>query len=192
MSRSRRAAAADPLDAFAPATRDWFRSSFEAPTEAQSQGWPAIAAGDHTLICAPTGSGKTLAAFLWCLDRLRIEETPTELSERLRTSTRFHARSAEQEVHQPEISRLLRVAQRIYGVSGRAACERNVRSHDVRVRATVALRLLAQLRRKLLSLRLATRADKKARRRQPHGFAGTGTECLLCRSDRAVPRPLRE
>ena len=84
MSRSRRATAADPLDAFAPATRDWFRSSFEAPTEAQSQGWPAIAAGDHTLICAPTGSGKTLAAFLWCLDRLRIEEAPAEPSERLR------------------------------------------------------------------------------------------------------------
>ena len=53
MSRSRRATAADPLDAFAPATRDWFRSSFEAPTAAQALGWPAIAAGEHTLICAP-------------------------------------------------------------------------------------------------------------------------------------------
>ena len=90
MSRSRRATTADPLDAFAPATRDWFRSSFEAPTEAQSQGWPAIAAGDHTLICAPTGSGKTLAAFLWCLDRLRIEEAPTEPGERLRVLPAEH------------------------------------------------------------------------------------------------------
>ncbi len=60
----------DPLAAFSAATRAWFEGSFEAPTAAQAQGWPAIAAGEHTLICAPTGSGKTLAAFLWCLDRL--------------------------------------------------------------------------------------------------------------------------
>ena len=33
-------------------------------------GWPKIAAGANTLICAPTGSGKTLAAFLWGIDRL--------------------------------------------------------------------------------------------------------------------------
>ena len=33
-------------------------------------GWPAIASGAHTLICAPTGSGKTLASFLWGIDRL--------------------------------------------------------------------------------------------------------------------------
>src|SRR5207244_10123117 len=33
-------------------------------------GWPAIAAGGHTLIQAPTGSGKTLAAFLYGIDRL--------------------------------------------------------------------------------------------------------------------------
>ena len=46
------------------------RRSFEAPTQAQSDGWAAIAGGHHTLIHAPTGSGKTLAAFLWSLDRL--------------------------------------------------------------------------------------------------------------------------
>ncbi len=73
MSRSSRVARHDPLAAFEPATRDWFRGSFETPTAAQAQGWPAIAAGQHTLICAPTGSGKTLAAFLWCLDRLLAE-----------------------------------------------------------------------------------------------------------------------
>ena len=53
------------------------------PTDAQAQGWPAIAAGEHTLICAPTGSGKTLAAFLWCLDRLRVEAPPADPRERL-------------------------------------------------------------------------------------------------------------
>ncbi|HYH48310.1 MAG TPA: DEAD/DEAH box helicase, partial [Acidimicrobiia bacterium] len=58
------------LEAFSPAVREWFVSSFPAPTPAQEKGWPAIASGEHTLILAPTGSGKTLAAFLWGLDRL--------------------------------------------------------------------------------------------------------------------------
>ena len=53
-----------------PLVRDWFLSRFDAPTEAQAQGWPAIAQGRHTLIAAPTGSGKTLAAFLMCIDGL--------------------------------------------------------------------------------------------------------------------------
>ena len=55
---------------FSPATRAWFESAFEGPTEAQTRGWDAIGRGDHTLVLAPTGSGKTLAAFLWALDRL--------------------------------------------------------------------------------------------------------------------------
>ncbi|MEO6810851.1 MAG: DEAD/DEAH box helicase, partial [Isosphaeraceae bacterium] len=53
-----------------PAVASWFREAFGAPTPAQEGGWPAIAAGQNTLICAPTGSGKTLAAFLVCLDHL--------------------------------------------------------------------------------------------------------------------------
>ncbi|HET9258579.1 MAG TPA: DEAD/DEAH box helicase [Acidimicrobiia bacterium] len=65
-----------PLDSFSKPTRTWFEASFTAPTKAQSEGWPAIAAGDHTLIHAPTGSGKTLAAFLWTLDRLLTEPAP--------------------------------------------------------------------------------------------------------------------
>ncbi len=69
-------APSDPLERFSPAVRDWFRSSFEAPTPAQAEGWAAISAGRHTLIHAPTGSGKTLAAFLWCLDRLAREPSP--------------------------------------------------------------------------------------------------------------------
>ncbi|CAN5545120.1 ATP-dependent helicase [soil metagenome] len=59
-----------PLDLFSDPVRKWFESSFEAPTPAQDEGWPAIASGDHTLICAPTGSGKTLSAFLWGIDSL--------------------------------------------------------------------------------------------------------------------------
>nr|MBA2374147.1 DEAD/DEAH box helicase [Chloroflexota bacterium] len=68
--------AADPLAPFSAPVREWFRTSFEAPTEAQVGGWRAIAAGRHTLIHAPTGSGKTLAAFLACLDRLVVDPTP--------------------------------------------------------------------------------------------------------------------
>jgi ATP-dependent Lhr-like helicase len=66
----------DPLGSFTPQVRDWFTRSFERPTEAQAQAWPAIAAGENVLVSAPTGSGKTLAAFLWALDRLVSEPAP--------------------------------------------------------------------------------------------------------------------
>jgi ATP-dependent Lhr-like helicase len=62
-----------PLSGFTPRTREWFERAFAAPTPAQAQAWPAIAAGEHVLLSAPTGSGKTLAAFLWALDRLSGE-----------------------------------------------------------------------------------------------------------------------
>ena len=55
---------------FHPAVSTWFRRRFEAPTDAQSAGWPQIASGRDTLISAPTGSGKTLAAFLAGIDGL--------------------------------------------------------------------------------------------------------------------------
>jgi ATP-dependent Lhr-like helicase len=64
------------LDRFSPAVRAWFEATFDAPTPAQAQGWPAIADGGHSLILAPTGSGKTLAAFLWALDRLMTDPPP--------------------------------------------------------------------------------------------------------------------
>jgi ATP-dependent Lhr-like helicase len=65
------------LSGFTPRTREWFERAFAAPTPAQAQAWPAIAAGEHVLVCAPTGSGKTLAAFLWALDRLSADDTST-------------------------------------------------------------------------------------------------------------------
>jgi ATP-dependent Lhr-like helicase len=61
---------------FTEPVRAWFESSFPAPTPAQEQGWPAIAAGEHTLVLAPTGSGKTLAAFLYAIDRLTAQPPP--------------------------------------------------------------------------------------------------------------------
>ncbi|MCU1320982.1 MAG: associated domain protein [Acidobacteriaceae bacterium] len=53
-----------------PVTAEWFLTKFGSPTEPQEHGWPAILAGNTTLISAPTGSGKTLAAFLVCIDQL--------------------------------------------------------------------------------------------------------------------------
>jgi ATP-dependent Lhr-like helicase len=60
----------DPLALFLPPVQEWFRRALGEPTPPQRLGWPAIAAGQNTLILAPTGSGKTLAAFLACLDQL--------------------------------------------------------------------------------------------------------------------------
>src|SRR3954469_12078648 len=69
------------MERFSAAVREWFTAAFPEPTAAQAQGWPAIAAGQHTLICAPTGSGKTLAAFLWGIDQL-VSSPPPEDKER--------------------------------------------------------------------------------------------------------------
>lgn len=66
-------AVAMPLDAFHPAISHWFTATFSQPTPAQTEAWPAIASGRHTLIAAPTGSGKTLAAFLWAINDLITE-----------------------------------------------------------------------------------------------------------------------
>ncbi len=76
--------AKDVLDLFSPATRQWFRGAFAAPTDAQRGAWEAIAAGEHALVVAPTGSGKTLAAFLWALDRLATEPAPADPLRRCR------------------------------------------------------------------------------------------------------------
>lgn len=61
---------AEVLDLFLPPVAEWFRRRMGRPTPVQREGWPAIAAGQNTLLLAPTGSGKTLAAFLACLDGL--------------------------------------------------------------------------------------------------------------------------
>jgi ATP-dependent Lhr-like helicase len=58
------------LSSFHPIVQAWFSQRFQAPTDAQSAGWPHIQAGRDVLIAAPTGSGKTLAAFLAGIDAL--------------------------------------------------------------------------------------------------------------------------
>ncbi|MCP1622270.1 DEAD/DEAH box helicase [Pseudomonas nitroreducens] len=67
---SSRAKRADVLSSFHPAVAGWFRAHFAAPTQAQVEAWPAIQAGESTLVAAPTGSGKTLTAFLSAIDAL--------------------------------------------------------------------------------------------------------------------------
>ncbi len=67
---------ADVLKIFHPAVAEWFRASFEAPTPPQTEGWPAIARGESTLILAPTGSGQTLTAFLWAINRVMFPPSP--------------------------------------------------------------------------------------------------------------------
>jgi ATP-dependent helicase Lhr and Lhr-like helicase len=58
------------LDSFHPAVSAWFLRTFDAPTPAQEQAWPALQVGEHVLVAAPTGSGKTFAAFLAAIDQL--------------------------------------------------------------------------------------------------------------------------
>ncbi len=77
-------AANSALDGFSRPAAEWFSTTFQAPTPPQSQGWPRIAAGDHTLILAPTGSGKTLTAFFWGLDRLSRVPQPEDVNRRTR------------------------------------------------------------------------------------------------------------
>ncbi|MBW3536907.1 MAG: DEAD/DEAH box helicase, partial [Actinobacteria bacterium] len=72
------------LSHFSQATRDWFESTFDAPTRVQAEGWAAISRGENALLLAPTGSGKTLAAFMWALDRLLTGPVPEEESGRCR------------------------------------------------------------------------------------------------------------
>src|SRR6267143_5102297 len=60
----------DPSSLFPPAVAAWFEDHFARPTAAQTDAWPLIKAGRHTLVAAPTGSGKTLAAFMAAIDDL--------------------------------------------------------------------------------------------------------------------------
>jgi ATP-dependent Lhr-like helicase len=69
---------------FHPAVAAWFARTFDAPTPAQAQAWPAIQAGKHVLVAAPTGSGKTFAAFLAAIDQLVKEGLNGELPDETR------------------------------------------------------------------------------------------------------------
>ena len=72
------------LESFHPAVAAWFTRTYEAPTPAQAEAWPAIQAGRDVLVAAPTGSGKTLAAFLAAIDQLIREGAAGTLSDETR------------------------------------------------------------------------------------------------------------
>ncbi len=88
MSEDRQMPSNEPIDAslagFSALTRNWFRSAFPAPTNAQVGAWASIRNGKHTLVVAPTGSGKTLAAFLAAIDKLATGPKPTSKKHRAR------------------------------------------------------------------------------------------------------------
>jgi len=48
------------LNIFNQYTTDWFTHSLGTPTAIQEAAWPAIAAGEHTLVSAPIGTGEAL------------------------------------------------------------------------------------------------------------------------------------
>ncbi|MCP5030156.1 MAG: DEAD/DEAH box helicase, partial [Actinomycetia bacterium] len=72
------------MESFSRPAAEWFSTTFPEPTPPQSEGWPRIASGDHTLILAPTGSGKTLTAFFWGLDQLSTTPRPEAKTHRTR------------------------------------------------------------------------------------------------------------
>ena len=71
------------MDLFHIYTKRWFLNTLGEPTKVQSQAWPQIASGKHTLVSAPTGTGKTLTAFLIFLDRLLDQARKGELKQEL-------------------------------------------------------------------------------------------------------------
>lgn len=73
----------DSLDIFNTYTKNWFTKTLGSPTAVQEVAWPAIAAGEHTLVSAPTGTGKTLSAFLVFIDRLKEQAREGTLEQEL-------------------------------------------------------------------------------------------------------------
>lgn len=73
------------LGALCGPVRRWFVDAFPGgPTPAQVGAWPAIGAGENTLLISPTGTGKTLAGFLAIIDRLVRDHEAGRLAPGLR------------------------------------------------------------------------------------------------------------
>nr|WP_314841029.1 ATP-dependent helicase [uncultured Microbacterium sp.] len=116
----------DVLERFTPATQDWFRGAFPAPTPAQTGAWNAISAGKHALVVAPTGSGKTLSAFLWAIDRVFRErmDAPSALEAKAETTKKRSPKGAKAASDVPRTRILYISPLKALGVD----VERNLRS----------------------------------------------------------------
>ncbi|CAH0218520.1 ATP-dependent RNA helicase DeaD [Microbacterium oxydans] len=118
----------DVLDRFTPATQDWFRGAFPAPTPAQAGAWNAISAGKHALVVAPTGSGKTLSAFLWAIDRVfreRLDASTSSATQQSSSATQQPKSATQQSKKDASRTRILYISPlKALGVD----VERNLRS----------------------------------------------------------------
>jgi ATP-dependent Lhr-like helicase len=110
-----------------PAVAQWFERTFGTPTEPQRAGWPAIQAGNHTLLAAPTGSGKTLAAFLAALDQLFRDGLEGKLPDETRVVYVSPLKALSNDIHK-------NLEQPLAGI--RAALKSDY-GHDVDIRAEV-------------------------------------------------------
>ncbi len=135
---------ADPLACFHPVTAAWFRAVFDAPTAPQHLGWPVIARGENALILAPTGTGKTLAAFLWCLDRLMLEDRQPPVTEAGEEDDHAARRSPRQgSLNQEAILAATNGAQRRSRLLGAGQTPRKPQSRGCRIVYVSPLKALA-------------------------------------------------
>ncbi len=104
---------------FHPAVAAWFERRFpEGPSEPQALGWPAVAAGDDTLIAAPTGSGKTLAGFLVAIDSLyKAHDAGEDVTGRTRVVYASPLKALAVDIHQ-NLERPLREIAEVAGELG--------------------------------------------------------------------------
>ena len=72
------------LSIFDPLPRNGLRGLSARPRRCRKAAWPAIAAGEHTLVSAADGDGQALAAFLVYIDRLMTEARQGTLKDELR------------------------------------------------------------------------------------------------------------
>ena len=70
------------LERFHSSVANWFKNTFDRPTEIQVKAWLEIQKRRNILISAPTGSGKTLAAFLSTIDDLVKQGLDGQLEDR--------------------------------------------------------------------------------------------------------------
>lgn len=133
------------------AVNHWFTHRFGLPTLAQRLAWPALARGDHLLLCAPTGSGKTLAAFLPTIAQLLVHPGPAPVSclyvaplKALVADARRNLRKVRAELRElvPDLPGALRIAARTGDTGPRARRRLRVQPPHILLTTPESLALL--------------------------------------------------